>query len=89
MYDGKEAGNALLIEKARSSVRQSGTGEWRKWTAEDDEDDDEDGYVFVSCYIFFEEWWSGKPAGISTWIYDKLSQQAYDALELFAEWCRR
>ena len=80
MYDGKEAGNALLIEKAGSSVRQSGTGEWRKWTAEDDEDDDEDGYAFVSCYNFFEEWWSGKPAGILTWIYDKLSQQAYDAL---------
>ena len=48
-------------------------------------DDDEDGYVFVSCYIFFEEWWSGKPAGISTWIDDKLSQQAYGVLSaLFA-----
>ena len=80
VYDGKEASNSLLIEKARSSVRQSSTGEWRKSTEEDDEDEVEDEYVFVPCDTFFEEWWNGKPAGISTRIYDKLSQQGYDAL---------
>ncbi len=41
VYDGKEASNYLLIEKARSSVRQSSTGEWRKWTVEDDDDENE------------------------------------------------
>ena len=80
VYDGKEASNSLLIEKARSSVRQSSIGDWRKWTEEDDEDDDEDGYVFVPCDTFFDEWWNGKPAGMSTRLYSKLSQQAYDAL---------
>ena len=76
----QRSGQRFLTRRLERTVRQSGTVEWRKWTAEDDEDDDEDGYVSVSCYIFFEEWWSGKPAGISTWIYDKLSQQAYDVL---------
>ena len=80
VYDGTEANNSLLIEKARSSVRKSGTGDWRKATDDDDEDEIEDEYVFVSCDTFFEEWWNGKPAGMSTRLYNKLSQQAYDAL---------
>ena len=80
VYDGKEAGIELLITKARSSVRQSSTGEWRKWNAEDDEDDNEDGYVFISCDSFFATHWKERPAGMSRRVYDKLSQQAYDAL---------